>query len=365
MRAAYGESLRRFFVEQTNPIELIDFAGQKIFDATVDTNILLTKKEPYAKLTKSTIVKEDCLGDLSVYIKQHATACKFEGGESWTVLSDIEQRIKAKIEAIGVPLKDWDIKINYGIKTGCNEAFIIDGATKDRLIAEDPKSAEIIRPILRGRDIKRYSYEFADKWVIATFPSRNYDIEDYPAVKNWLRSAVWSTEIPDGYGQLKLEQTGETHIVEDIKFNARKKTGNKWFETQDQIRYWDDFSKQKIAWGNLCLHSQFAIVEADVFINAPAPLITPASPYILAVLNSKIGDWYIRQLGVTRSGGYFEYKPMFIEKLPIPVVDAKTVNHIVRLVDEAKEDELNNQIALIYGFSDVEMSFISSSENPK
>lgn len=81
-------------------------------------------------------------------------------------MSPIEQSIKRKIEAIGVPLKDWNISINYGIKTGCNEAFIIDGETKDALIAQDPKSAEIIRPILRGRDIKRYSYDFADKWLI-------------------------------------------------------------------------------------------------------------------------------------------------------------------------------------------------------
>ncbi|MDR1422519.1 MAG: hypothetical protein LBI64_06625, partial [Coriobacteriales bacterium] len=102
-----------------------------------------------------------------------------------------------------------------------------------------PKSAEIIRPILRGRDIKRYSYTFADKWIIATFPSRHYNIEEYPAIKTWLLSAEWSDEVPGGYGQLKLEQTGASHEIDGIKFKSRKKTGNKWFETQDQIGYWD------------------------------------------------------------------------------------------------------------------------------
>ena len=91
-------------------------------------------------------------------------------------MSPIEQKIKEKIEAIGTPLKDWDVSINYGIKTGYNEAFIIDGKKKDELIAEDPKSAEIIRPILRGRDIKRYSYEFADLYLIATFPRSKEDV---------------------------------------------------------------------------------------------------------------------------------------------------------------------------------------------
>ena len=107
-------------------------------------------------------------------------------------MNPIEQSIKDKIEKIGVPLKDWDIKIYRGILTGCNEAFIIDGATKDALIAQDPKSAEIIRPILRGRDIKRYSYEFADKWLIATHngtaTQERINIEDYPAVKMHLDS---------------------------------------------------------------------------------------------------------------------------------------------------------------------------------
>ena len=83
----------------------------------------------------------------------------------------------------GVPLSKWNLSINYGIKTGCNEAFIISTEKKDELISADPKSAEIIRPILRGRDIKRYTYSFDNLWLIATFPSRHYGIEEYPAVK--------------------------------------------------------------------------------------------------------------------------------------------------------------------------------------
>ncbi len=147
--------------------------------------------------------------------------------ESWVVLSEIEQRIKDKIEAVGTPLKDWNINIYRGILTGYNEAFIIDGKKKEELIAKDPKSAEIIRPLLRGRDIKRYSYEFADLYLITTFPSLKIDIEEFLAVKTHLLS----------FGYDRLKQTGD--------IGSRKKTNNKWFETQDSIGYWDPTYRQK------------------------------------------------------------------------------------------------------------------------
>ncbi|MDR2972665.1 MAG: hypothetical protein LBU83_12190 [Bacteroidales bacterium] len=119
-------------------------------------------------------------------------------------------------------MKDWDIQINYGIKTGFNEAFIIDGEKRKELIEQDPKSEDIIRPLLRGRDIKRYGYEFADLYLITTFPSLKINIEKYPTVKQHLLS----------FGYNRLKQTGEQ--------GARKKTNNQWFETQDTIAYWDD-----------------------------------------------------------------------------------------------------------------------------
>ena len=128
----------------------------------------------------------------SGFVRQNATECAFATSDSWVILTPIEQSIKRKIEAVGTPLKDWDIQINYGIKTGCNEAFIIDEAKRAELIAADPKSAEIIRPILRGRDIKRYGYNFAGLYLIAAHngvPEKDIprvNIDDYPAVKRHL-----------------------------------------------------------------------------------------------------------------------------------------------------------------------------------
>ena len=158
----------------------------------------------------------------------------FPADESWVVLSPIEASIKRKIEAVGTPLREWDISINYGIKTGCNEAFIIPTSRRDEILAacrdeaERERTAALIRPILRGRDIKRYGYEWAELWIIATFPSRHYDIDCYPAVRDYLLS----------FGRERLEQTGATYRRDGMEIKARKKTNNQWFETQDSISYW-------------------------------------------------------------------------------------------------------------------------------
>ena len=194
---------------------------------------------------------------MSVFVKQNSTSNSFNTANGWIILSPIEQSIKQKIEKNGTPLKKWNISINYGIKTGFNDAFIVDGRTKDYLIKKDPKSAEIIRPILRGRDIKRYTYDFADLWLIATFPSKKYNIDDYPAIKNHLLL----------FGKERLEQTGETHYINGQKIVSRKKTTNKWFETQDSISYWDDFSKQKIAYNDISQKLSFVLLPEDMYMN--------------------------------------------------------------------------------------------------
>ena len=322
MRAGYGENTRKFFAEKTNPILLIDFAGNGIFDsATVDTNILIFSKEENKETTLSCIVKENVLNNLNVYVRQVGTKCKFNKSESWVILTDIEKRIKEKIEKIGIPLKDWDIQINYGIKTGFNDAFIIDGAKRKELIEQDPKSDEIIRPILRGRDIKRYGYVFADLWLISTFPSLNIDIEHYPAVKQHLLS----------FGYDRLSQTGVT--------GARKKTNNKWFETQDSIGYWEDFFKQKIIWGEISDKTKFCIDEKGDFITeATTFLLTGESLfYLLGFLNSRLSEYIFSQIGTTTGVGTVRWKKFTIEQLRIPKISEKKqkkYNNIVKGIIE-------------------------------
>lgn len=230
MRAGYGEKIRGFLAHNTNPILLVDFAGIKVFEgATVDTNILLFSKEKNEGKTLSVSLTKDVQlgrGELCQYVQQHATPSAFTSSESWVILSPIEQSIKRKIEAVGKPLKDWDIQINYGIKTGCNEAFIIDEAKRAEILSncqsddERKRTEAIIRPILRGRDIRRYGYDWAGLYIIGTFPALKLDIKSYPSLKQYLLD----------FGYDRLKQTGDK--------GARKKTSNQWFETQDSISYW-------------------------------------------------------------------------------------------------------------------------------
>ena len=336
MRAGYGESTRKFFAEKTDPQLLIDFAGEKIFEsATVDTNILLFEKNSLNRgETLCCIGTSDCRKDLSVFVKQAATPCAFRTSDSWVILSPIEQSIKHKIESIGTPLKDWNIQINYGIKTGCNEAFIIDEAKRSEILANchDPterrRTEQIIRPILRGRDIKRYGYDWAGLYLIATHNGipekgiKRIDIENYPSIKRHL-DAHWE------------------------KISSRSDKGDSPYNLRS-CAYMDDFDKPKIVWGNLSLKASFAKAPAGMFINAPCVMITPFSDDLLAILNSKLGDWYIRQLGVTRNGGYFEYKPMFVERLPVP----KSLRSISN----------DNEVYELYGLTDAEISFLENNE---
>ena len=273
------------------------------------------------------------------------------------ILSDIEQRIKTKIEAIGTPLKDWDISINYGIKTGFNDAFIIDGEKRAELIAQDPKSEEIIRPILRGRDIKRYGYEFADLYIITTFPSLKIDIESYPAIKQYLMS----------FGYDRLKQTGEK--------GARKKTNNKWFETQDSISYWEDFYKQKIVWKIIGSNINFFIDNERFFYNNAANILTSDSVSLnslIAFLNSKIYEWYFKKvIFIEVEGGGIQMFNTVMEKIPIPLLNntqekelSERVNNLLDNISSDNiqfyEKEISSFIYDFFCLSEEESSFIES-----
>ena len=223
-------------------------------------------------------------------------------------------------------MKEWNVQINYGVKTGFNEAFIISSEKRSELIKKCPESDGIIRPILSGKNIKRYQFNWDEKWII--FTRKGIDIDKYPAIKDYLQPY---------YESLRPRNNNE--------ISGRKPGPYKWFEIQDNVAYYKDFEKQKIAWGNLALNGQFAIVDAGYYINAPSAFIATDDVYLIAILNSKLADFYIQQLGVKRNGGYFEYKPMFVEQLPIPTIPMDIQKKLKSKVDELlKEPTLKAQL---------------------
>lgn len=295
-------------------------------------------------------------------MQTHAVLSSFSSSESWSILSDIERSIKAKIEAIGTPLKDWDIQINYGIKTGFNDAFIIDSAKRSEILgacqSEDERlrTDEIIRPILRGRDIKRFSYEWADQYIIATFPSRQYNIDDYPTLKEFLLS----------FGIERLEQTGKEYIIDGEKVKARKKTNNKWFETQDSINYWDEFSKPKIIYPNMTKFLPFVYDTSGLVTNQKCFIITGERlAFLTAFLNSSLFKFCFADKFPELQGKTRELSKIFMDEIPVMEVSDEDEARFVMLVEATQKNiskekllEIDNALFDLYQLTEEEREYI-------
>ena len=294
--------------------------------------------------------------NLSVFMQQQGAEHDFCNSDSWVILSPIEQSIKRKIEAIGTPLKDWDIQINYGIKTGCNEAFIISTEKRDEILAncqteeERRRTAELIRPILRGRDIKRYSYDWVNSWLINTHNGikgkiPRIHIEDYPAVKAYL----------DQYWDKISKRTDKG----DTPYNLRN------------CVYLEDFLKPKIVWKIIGNQMAFAYDTNQYVMNNACYILTGNNlEYILAILNSRAITWYSYVTNMNKTGvGDVQVGGQNIITFPIPIYDANRIE-FVKLAGLAKS-VINKDIALsladakidtlisqMYGFTNDEINFL-------
>ncbi|HEF9356624.1 TPA: Eco57I restriction-modification methylase domain-containing protein [Campylobacter coli] len=341
-RAGYGEALREFLLKNVKFLEYTDLNGIKVFDsATVDTSILCfekskSKDNKFKYLALSNEILKTCAYDIGLYKDFAEFSQNSLSKESFTFSDENTSALKAKIERIGTPLKEWHgLNINYGIKTGLNEAFIITTEKRNEILAnckdeaEKERTAKLIRKMLRGRDIKRYSYEWAGLWVIGTFPSLKINIEQYPALKQYL-----SQFLPH------IEQSGEK--------GCRKKTSNKWFETQDNIAYYEEFEKEKIVWAEMTKEACFVYDNSNFFTNQTCYFFTHCDyKYLLAILNSRLIVYYMQYISSHLGQGAFRWIRQYIEKLPIPKINSKNeklADELINLVDEilkAKEQDKN------------------------
>ena len=248
--------------------------------------------------------------------------CTFDSKNSWVILSPIEQSIKSKIEAVGTPLKDWDIRINYGIKTGCNEAFIISTEKRNEILSnckteeECKRTAELIRPILRGRDIKRYSYNWAGLWLINTHNGvqgkiPRVDINDYPAIKQHL-DKYWD------------------------KISIRADRGDTPYNLRN-CAYLEDLLQPKIVWIELSDEPKFAISEL-MPLNTVFYLIGERINDIIGMLNSTIYKWYFTHcIGTTSGVGTNRWLKYTIEQVPL-------IKHHIG-ISHITEKIVNNEIS--------------------
>ena len=276
--------------------------------------------------------------------------------ESWVILSPIEQSIKAKIEAVGVPLKDWDIQINYGIKTGFNDAFIINGETKEKLIAEDPKSAEVIRPILRGRDIKKYTYEFADLYLL--FIPWHFPLQNDPTIQGVSEKAeqAFKEQYPAIYNHL-LKYRNELSNRNKAETGIRYE----WYAMQRWgANYWEDFYRQKIVWKRVGSILRFCF-ENEGFVALDSTCFATGShiKYLVAILNSKLGNYMLQDSPKTGTGDLL-ISVQAIEPIKIPIPSTEIEQQVEKMLQEDDYQKIDNLIYEMYRLSGEEIQFIES-----
>ncbi|HEF9739840.1 TPA: class I SAM-dependent DNA methyltransferase [Campylobacter coli] len=378
-RAGYGEALREFLLKNVKVLEYTDLNGIKVFDsATVDTSILCfekskSKDNKFKYLALSNEILKTCAYNIGLYKDFAEFSQNSLSKESFTFSDENTSALKAKIERIGTPLKEWQgLNIYRGILTGYNEAFIITTEKRNEILAnckdeaEKERTAKLIRKMLRGRDIKRYSYEWAGLWVINThngYKNQNgekvevINIEYYPSLKK---------HFDEFYPQLeKRTDKGLT------PYNLRN------------CAYLDEFEKEKIVWNPVSGEYLFSYIKEHIFFNNSLFMMTLdvfSLKYILAFMNSNCYKWLITlKTNLIQTGSYAYGAKDKIERLPIPKINSKNeklANELISLVDEilkAKEqnknantqeleNKINSLVYKLYNLTEDEIKIIENKE---
>ena len=351
MRSGYGESLRSYFLTKY-PKLLIDLGPGVFENATVDTNIVLVQNTPNKHcLYGLTLTKEAKGKELTEYIYRHIAKIPKTTKAAWYIGSDAEQQLKEKIEKRGKPLRDWDISINYGIKTGLTEAFIIDSMTKERICSEDHKSIEIIKPILRGKNIKRYGYIWAGLWLIQS----GFDIN-----------------IP------KLYPAVYRHLLRYIgKAKKRDDQGKNWWNLR-ACAYYPEFEKEKIIWQEISQEPTFSYDYQGIYCIDTGRILTGKHiKYLIGIFNSNFFQYtfshYYAGGGLGEKG--VRYKGEFMKNYPISPItpeNQQTVKQIEKLVEEilatkkqnlnanmsSEEHQIDQMVYELYGLTPEEIDLV-------
>lgn len=309
-RAGYGAGLRALLGNNTQIKQIIDFGDAPVFEAAAYASIIVLNKEPISdnETRVWTVPQNEAIDNfeemfrrVSFRLPQHELQAN-----GWRLENQNVLRMLNRITAFGTPLGEYvEDRFYRGITTGLNEAFVIDRTTRDRLIEEDESSSEIIKPYLRGRDVKRWQANNADLWLI--FTRHGTKIDNYPAVKKYLENFK-SQLMPTGK---KDPKTG--------KSLTRKSGIYKWFEIQDNIAYWEEFQQAKLLIPAIERSTACAIDEEAFFSNDKTSICITSEPrFLSAILNSSLSWWIIQQTASSKQNGYYEFKPMYVSALPIP-----------------------------------------------
>lgn len=343
MRAGYGEPLRAYFLTR-NPLLLIDLGSNVFESATVDTNILIIRNSAHTNSLRAVTLDKSSKDALAEFVAKYAAPLNNLSAAPWAILSPVEQALREKIERAGKPLGQWEgVHINYGIKTGLNEAFIVDQTTCDRLIAEDSKSIEILKPILRGRDIRRYSYTHSNLYVIiAKFGSYKILAEGYPAIYAHL---VQYEDALKARGQCLGTRSGK---ATSLGYSGQ----HHWLELDNNPHddYLAEFEKEKVVWPMVSSgEATFTLIDAGVYLNNKCYLITGTHSLdtLVAILNSKLAWWYFNQQESVLGTSGLEIRKGGVETFPIPDLRNEKIEALVPQIVSAKDGNLEADTSVL------------------
>ena len=301
----YGEKLRELILKKMTIEKISNFGDKKVFeDAVVTSDITIFKKTiPIADYIFEIID----VNLLHSYDMQQSNLNQI----GFIFLPIDNLRLKLKIEQKGINLKLWDISIKSGIKTGFNEAFIINEEKKNELLKLDPKNSEIIKPYLRGRDVARYAYSFQNLWLLNVHNNPPVNIENYPSIKEHL----------NGFYE-KIANRSDKGLT---PYHLRN------------CAFLDDYEKEKVIWIELSDQGKFTLDTENHYVDMTIFFITgEALKYLLAVLNSKLIFWYFNLICAESGVGTNRWKKVYVEQIPIPKISEEQ-QPFINLVDEILE----------------------------
>ena len=330
LKAEYGKPLRRYFAEKHRPLLLLEL-GKDVFEsAIVDSGVLMLRTgggaQPFPAVDMDRANSAEVPPPAELWGQTRP-----EGDDPWGVMSPMQHDIIAKMRGKGRTLRDWDVNINYGIKTGYNKAFILDDTTRTILIASDPNSTEIIKPVLRGKDIRRFRSEWTGQWlIVAKFGSYRTLPDEFPAVYQYLLEH-----------EEKLRARGQCRYSRSSSKNADYPGQHHWLELDNNPRdsYLDAFAQEKLLWIELVDEGRFSYDDSGIFGEATTFMMTGGGSlkYLCALLNSKLARWFLSQVAPTSGMGTLRWKKVYVENIPVPKLSAAKERPFVHLVDRILE----------------------------
>ena len=368
LKAEYGKSTRRYFTESHTPLRLIE-VGKDVFErAIVDTCILIARAGRHDAMARAVdldkVAEPEFPPDESLW-----SELRPDGENPWSVLTLAERSAMDKMLATGTPLRDWDVAMYRGVTTGLNSAFVIDDATRQALIEADAKSADIIKPVLRGRDIQRFQVNRTSLWLVNV--PWHFPLHQDSSIKGASAEAEkqFKEQYPAVYAHLLSHKAA-------LAARNRSETGIRyeWYALQRwAANYHDDFSKAKLFWMDMTPEGRFAYCDEQVYCNDKAYIMTGESlKYLCAVLNSRLVTWLMQNTALTTGMGVLQWKKFAVERIPVPKISATRQRPFIRLVDRilsAKasdpladtgelEGEIDRLVYGLYGLTDGEVGAV-------